>query len=358
MRRRLLGPTGVLVSELALGAMTFGKEADEPTAHALLDTYAEAGGTLVDLADVYQQGAAEEIVGRWLARRPQLREDLLLATKCRFPMGADPNAAGLSRRWVVRAAEASLRRLGVERVDLYQAHAWDPATPVEETLRAFDDLVRAGKVGAVGWSNTTGWQLQRAVLTARAAGLAPVVSLQAQYSLLVRETEWELLPLCLDEGLGVLPWGPLGQGWLTGKYRRDVRPEGATRLGEDPGRGVEGYDRRSGQQRTWAVVDAVRAVAAQLGASMGQVALRWLADRPGVTAPIVGARTVDQLRESLGAGGLRLDDDQRRRLDEASEPATPDYPYRLAQEMTADRQAPTRAGPMADTGSSSASTLL
>ena len=337
MRRRLLGRTGVLVSEFALGAMTFGKEADEGAAHTILDTYLEAGGNLVDTADVYQQGGSEEILGRWLAARPGLRDDVFVASKCRFPMGADPNEAGLSRRWVTRAVEASLRRLGVERIDLLQAHTWDPTTPVEETLRAFDDLVRAGKVGAIGWSNTTGWQLQRAVLAARSAGLAPVVSLQPQYSLLAREIEWELLPLCLDEGLAVLPWGPLGQGWLTGKYRREERPAGSTRLGEDPDRGVEAYDNRSVQERTWRVVEAVRSVADEAGASMGQVALRWTADRPGVTAPIVGARTAEQLQENLGAVGVQLSDEQRRRLDEASEPPLPDYPYRLLREFQGDR---------------------
>lgn len=336
MQLRPLGRTGALVSELALGTMTFGKEADEPTSHRLLDEFSAAGGTLVDTADVYQDGRSEEIIGSWLATRPAGARDVFLATKCRFPMHGDPTRAGLSRRWVTQAVDDSLRRLGVDHVDLFQAHAWDPLTPVGETLAALDDAVRAGKVRYVGFSNVTGWQLQRAVLEARHAGLAPVVSLQPQYSLLVREVEWELVPLCLDEGLAVLPWGPLGQGWLSGKYRADERPTGATRLGEDPDRGVEAYDKRA-TGRTWDIVAEVERVAQQHGVPMATVALRWLADRPGVTAPILGARTVEQLRANLGVTELRLDEADTAALDRVSAPPTPTYPYGLVAEMTEDR---------------------
>jgi aryl-alcohol dehydrogenase-like predicted oxidoreductase len=336
MRTRPLGRTGLIVSEFALGAMTFGKEADEPAAHMLLDRFTEAGGNFVDAADVYQAGAAEEIIGSWLDHRPGARDRLILATKCRFSMGADPNQAGLSRRWILRACEDSLRRLRTDHIDLYQAHAWDPLTPVEESLAAFDDLVRAGKVRSVGVSNFTGWQLQRAILLARQAGLSPVVSLQPQYSLLAREIEWELVPLSVDEGIAILPWSPLGQGWLTGKYSPAERPAGATRLGEDPNRGVEAYDRRN-TDRTWRTVEAVRQVAGELGATPAQVALCWVAGRPAVTAPIVGARTTAQLDDSLGAAGVRLDDAQRARLDEVSAPPTPDYPYGFIAEQISDR---------------------
>ena len=343
MRTRRLGRTGLIVSELALGAMTFGKEADEQTAHALLDRYADAGGNLVDAADVYQAGVAEEIIGRWLDRRPGARDNLVLATKCRFPMGPDPNQAGLTRRWILRACEDSLRRLRTDYIDLYQAHAWDPLTPIEESLAAFDDLVRAGKVRSVGVSNFTGWQLQRAILVARQAGLSPVISLQPQYNLLAREIEWELIPLCSDEGVAVLPWSPLGQGWLTGKYSPSERPAGATRLGEDPDRGVEAYDRRN-NDRTWRIVDAVKQVAAELDATPAQVALRWVADRPAVAAPIVGARTVRQLDDSLGAAALCLDAARRARLDEVSAPPTPDYPYGFINEQCAHRARFAQAG--------------
>ncbi len=336
MRTRSLGRSGLIVSEFALGAMTFGKEADEQTAHTLLDRYADAGGNFIDAADVYQAGAAEEIIGRWLDGRPGARDRLILATKCRFAMGPDPNQGGLTRRWIVRACEDSLRRLHTDHIDLYQAHCWDPLTPVEESLAAFDDLVRAGKVRSVGVSNFTGWQLQRALLLARHAGLSPVVSLQPQYSLLVREIEWELVPLCVDEGVAILPWSPLGQGWLTGKYSPEERPSGATRLGEDPNRGVEAYDRRN-TDRTWRIVEVVRQVAGELGATPAQVALRWVADRPAVVAPIVGARTVRQLDDSIGAASLRLDEAQRARLDEVSAPPTPDYPYRVIDDQCSDR---------------------
>ncbi|TJZ59313.1 aldo/keto reductase [Streptomyces piniterrae] len=328
MEYRTLGSSGCSVSTLALGTMTFGAESDEATAHAQLDRFTEAGGTLVDTADVYTAGASEEIVGRWLASRPaDIRDRVVLATKGRFPMGDGPNDVGLSRRRLARALDASLRRLRVETVDLYQVHAWDPLTPVEETLRFLDDAVRQGKIHYIGLSNFTGWQIQKTVDTADFRGLARPVTLQPQYSLLSREIEWEIVPACASEGLGLLPWSPLGGGWLTGKYRRDERPAGATRLGEDPGRGVEAYDRRAGIERTWAIVDEVRAVADERGISMAQVALAWLADRPAVTSVILGARTVEQLDDNLAAAGLRLSEAELTRLDKVSDPGAPDYPY-------------------------------
>lgn len=328
MEHRTLGASGCAVSTLALGTMTFGAETDEEGSHAQLDAFLEAGGNLVDTADVYSAGVSEQIVGRWLAARsPEVTDRVVLATKARFPTGDDPNDVGLSRRHLQRALEASLRRLGVHTVDLYQVHAFDPLTPLEETLTTLDDFVRAGKVRYVGLSNYTGWQVQKVVATAEALGVAVPVTLQPQYSLLVRELEWEVVPSCLDAGLGLLPWSPLGGGWLTGKYTRDQRPTGATRLGEDPDRGVEAYDRRGAQQRTWDVVDAVQRVAAGRGASMAQVALAWLADRPGVTSVILGARTTEQLADDLGAAGLHLSEEEARALDAASDPMAADYPY-------------------------------
>ena len=218
-------------------------------------------------------------------------------------MGAGPNAAGLSRKHLTDALDASLRRLGVDRVDLYQVHAYDPITPLDETLRFLDDAVRAGKIHYAGLSNFTGWQTQRAVDVAERLGLAPLVSLQPQYNLLAREIEWEVVPAAIANGLGLLPWSPLGGGWLTGKYTREERPTGATRLGENPERGVEAYDRRSSVERTWDVVDAVRTLAEARGVSMAQVALAWLVDRPGMTSVILGARTLEQLDDNLGAVG-------------------------------------------------------
>lgn len=328
MEHRLLGRSGCAVSTLALGTMTFGSETDEAGARSQLDAFVTAGGNLVDTADVYSAGVSEEIIGRWLASSgSEVRDGIVLATKGRFSTRPDPNDVGLSRRHLQRALEGSLRRLGVDCIDLYQVHAWDPLTPLEETFGALDDMVRAGKVRYVGLSNFTGWQVQKAVGIARERRLAVPVTLQPQYNLLVREPEWELVPACLDGGLGLLPWSPLGGGWLTGKYQRDTPPVGATRLGEDPERGVEAYSRRSTLQRTWEVVDAVRDVANKRGVSMAQVALAWLVDRPGVTSVILGARTLEQLEDNLSAAELHLDPAETAVLDAASDPGPADYPY-------------------------------
>jgi aryl-alcohol dehydrogenase-like predicted oxidoreductase len=323
----MLGATGAVVSALALGTMTFGTETDEVGAHAQLDRYLEAGGNLIDTADVYSGGVSEQIIGRWLAARAGMREQVVLATKGRFATGGQPNDVGLSRRHLGAALDSSLRRLGVDAVDLYQLHSFDPLTPIEETLRFLDDAVRAGKIHYVGLSNFTGWQLQKAVDLAEFRGLARPATLQPQYSLLVREIEWEIVPAARSAGLGLLPWSPLGGGWLTGKYVRERQPTGATRLGENPDRGVEAYARRARVERTWDVVDAVRDIAARRGASMAQVALAWLAARPAVTSVILGARTVEQLDDNLAAAGLYLTPDETRRLDEVSDPAAADYPY-------------------------------
>ena len=328
MEYRTLGSSGMAVSTYALGTMTFGKETDEAGSHAQLDQFLEAGGTLVDTADVYTAGASEEIVGRWLDDRPDdVTGRVVLATKARFAMGDDANDVGLSRRHLARALDASLTRLRVDCIDLYQVHAWDPHTPIEETLGFFDDVVRAGKVRYAGLSNFTGWQVQKAVDVAEARRLPRPVTLQPQYNLLAREVEWEIVPACVENGLGLLPWSPLGGGWLTGKYTRDQQPSGATRLGEDPGRGVEAYDKRAASERTWAVVDAVQGVAEARGGSMAAVALAWLHDRPAVSSVILGARTTDQLTANLAAAGLHLSPEEVARLDAASDPAPADYPY-------------------------------
>jgi aryl-alcohol dehydrogenase-like predicted oxidoreductase len=328
MEYRTLGASGAVVSTFALGTMTFGREADEAESHAQLDAFVEAGGTFIDTADVYAGGMSEEIIGRWLAKRPEdVRSQVVLATKGRFGMGPGPNDLGTSRRHLRNALDASLGRLGVDHVDLYQLHAWDPVTPLEETLRFLDDAVQAGKIAYPGLSNFTGWQIQKACDLLDRRGWAPLVTLQPQYNLLVREIEWEIVPACLENGLGLLPWSPLGGGWLTGKYDRDVRPTGATRLGEDPERGVEAYERRSRVERTWDVVETVRSVAEGRGASMAQVALAWLNDRPAVTSVILGARTLTQLADNLGAAGLHLSVEETSQLDAASDPQPADYPY-------------------------------
>jgi aryl-alcohol dehydrogenase-like predicted oxidoreductase len=315
------------VSRLALGTMTWGRDTDEDEAAMQLTAFVDAGGTLVDTADVYSGGVSEEIIGRWFADRPaDVTERVVLATKGRFGMADEPNGLGLSRRHLTRALDDSLRRLGVDRVDLYQVHAYDPWTPLEETVRTLDDFVRAGKISYWGLSNFTGWQLTKIVAVAEALGASRPVTLQPQYSLIVREVEWEIVPAAQDAGLGLLPWSPLGGGYLSGKYRRGERPTGDTRLGDNPERGMEAWDRR-GTDRTWRIVDALTEVAEGRDASMAAVALAWLTDRPGVTSTILGARTVEQLRANLEAADLHLTLEEIAALDVASDLGASDYPY-------------------------------
>lgn len=324
MEHRTLGTSDLSLSVFGLGTMTFGAEADEPTSHAILDRFVEAGGTFIDTADVYTRGASEQIIGSWLAARGGTN-GLTIATKARFPMSDDPADRGAGRDYLRRAVDASLNRLGVDVIDLYQVHAWDPDTPLEETLQTLDELVTAGKVRWAGVSNYTAWQLQRAVLTARYEGWTPVVSLQPKYSLLSRDIELEILPLCLEENLGLLPWSPLGGGWLTGKYTHE-RPTGATRLGENPARGIEAYDLRN-TDRTWAILDVVRAVATAREATMSQVALNWVRGRPGVTSVLLGARTVEQLSDNLAALDWELNEHEVSSLNEVTAPGIPIYPH-------------------------------
>jgi aryl-alcohol dehydrogenase-like predicted oxidoreductase len=334
MQYRTLGTSGTVVATFALGTMTFGDEAGEEDSHAILDDYVAAGGNFIDTADVYSSGVSEEIIGRWLAARPGARDSVVLATKGRFPMGGGPNDVGTSRRRLSRALDNSLRRLGVEQIDLYQVHAWDPITPLEETLRFLQDAVSSGKIAYYGFSNFLGWQLTKAVHVARANGWNAPVTLQPQYNLLVREIESEIVPAAVDAGVGLLPWSPLGGGWLSGKYKRDQAPTGLTRLGENPGRGMEAWEARNADPRTWEIIGAVEEIAGRYGASPSQVALSWLADQPAVTSVILGARTRDQLADNLSAAELRLTEGELLRLSEVSRPRVGVYPYGLlAQEQ-------------------------
>jgi aryl-alcohol dehydrogenase-like predicted oxidoreductase len=330
MEYRLLGNSGTVVSSLTLGTMTFGSEADEPTSHAIIDAFVAAGGTFLDTADVYSGNESERIIGRWLQAHPTEAQQVVLATKGRFPQGDGPNDHGTSRRHLRVALDASLERLGVDHVDLYQMHAWDALTPIEETLRFLDDAVSAGKIGTYGFSNYLGYQVTKAVYEARLHGWAPPVTLQPQYNLLVRDIEHEVVPACLDAGIGLLPWSPLAGGWLSGKYQRDEAPTGSTRLGEDPKRGMEAWEARNADERTWQVLDAVSAVAEAHGASKSQVALAWLLARPAVTSVILGVRTTDQLADNLGAADLVLDEAELQSLTDASTPRVDDYPYGTA----------------------------
>lgn len=327
MEYRLLGRSGCVVSRFALGALTFGNETDETGAFAQLDRFSELGGNLVDTADVYAEGRSEQIIGRWLASRPGARDRTVLATKGRFPTSADPNGHGLSRRHLSAALDASLRRLGVDAVDLYQLHGRDPLTPLEETIRFLDDAVRAGKIRYWGLSNFTAWQMQKAVDIADALRLYRPVAVQPQYSLLARAIEWEIIPASEDAGLAVLPWSPLASGWLTGKYRRDQQPPAGSRLTDNRDKGMEIWNQRGDSDRTWDVVEAVGAIAGEHGGSSAQVALAWLLARPAVTSVILGARTLEQLEDNLAAASITLTPEQLARLDDASDPQAPDYPY-------------------------------
>lgn len=327
MDYRRLGNSGAVVTSYCLGTMTFGSEADEATSHRLLDDYFAAGGNFIDTADVYSNGVSEEIIGRWLKTRPGEAGTAVVATKGRFPVVGGPNNIGLSRRHLATALEDSLRRLGVEHVDLYQMHAWDALTPLEETLRFLDDAVRAGKIAYYGFSNYLGWQVTKAAQIARFMGYPAPVTLQPHYNLIVRDIEFEVVPACRDAGMGLMPWSPLGGGWLTGKYKRDTAPTGATRLGENPNRGQELYGPRNASERVWAIIDALEKVAKGRGVSMAEVALSWLNERPAVTSVILGARTVEQLSQNLKADGLTLSADEVRALDGASAPVIGDYPY-------------------------------
>jgi aryl-alcohol dehydrogenase-like predicted oxidoreductase len=325
MNYRFMGRTGLKVSEICLGAMTFGRETSEADSYAILDRFVEVGGNFIDTADVYSRGISEEIVGRWLAQ--QRRDDLVIATKVRFPMGEGPNDVGLSRKHILSGVEASLRRLQTDYIDLYQVHAWDGVTPLEETLSTLDTLVRSDKVRYIGVSNYTGWQLQKAIDLSRANGWEAYTCLQPQYNLLARTTEWEVIPVCLNEGLGVIPWSPLRGGWLSGKYRRGMTaPPAGTRVEKAEQEGWGEAWSRYNNEFTWGVIDALLAVAEETGKSPAQVAINWLLQMPGVTAPIIGARTMQQLEDNLGSAGWALTAEQMQKLNKASEPELV-YPY-------------------------------
>jgi aryl-alcohol dehydrogenase-like predicted oxidoreductase len=324
VEQRFLGRTGLKVSELCLGTMTFGGDTDEVTACRMLDAFVANGGTFIDTADGYADGRSEEILGRWLTGRS--RDDLVIATKVFHRTGPGPNDRGLGRKHLITAVEASLRRLRTDYLDLYQAHVFDESTPLEETLSTLDDLVRDGKVRYLGASSFTGWQLQKSIDLARQGGREAYACLQPLYNLVDRDAEWEHVPLCLAEGLGLIAWSPLRMGLLTGRYRRGM-------TGPLPGSRIERLDAGGGDawtryatESTWRVLDTLDKVAAETGRTVAQVALRWLLQRPGVTAPIIGARTVEHFEDNLGAAGWLLDDDHVAALTAASDRPLP-YPY-------------------------------
>lgn len=336
MKTRFLGYTGVRVSELCFGAMTFGgkgywtgigqvqqKEADELVSMAI-----DGGVNFFDTADVYSEGLSEQILGKALGTR---RKDIILATKVRGRTGSGPNNIGLSRKHILDSCDASLVRLGTDYVDLYQVHSFDPKTPLEETLRALDTLVRQGKVRYIGVSNFTGWQLMKALAISEKQNLERFVTLQALYSLIARDLENELVPLSLDQKLGILPWSPLGGGFLTGKYRRGkARPQGARRT--DPTNQFLQYDEEKG----FDIVDELEKIANNHGATITQAALNYLLRKPGVTSVIIGAKTKEQLNDNLKTTDWEMTPEEVARLDELSNPPRV-YPYWMLTRMSQDR---------------------
>ena len=323
-----LGRTGLQLSRLCLGTMTFGYQCDEPTSIAILDAAADAGITFLDTADVYPLGGGldtvgrtEEIIGRWLVGR---RDSVVLATKCVGRMGPQPWQQGASRRHILDAIEGSLRRLGTDYIDVYQMHSLDPNVSHDETLGALDQLVRDGKVRYIGCSNYLASQLARAIGRSETLGLARFDSVQPRYNLLYRNCERELFPLCLDDGVGVIPYNPLAGGFLTGKHRPGAPTEG-TRF--TLGTAAQNYQQRYWNERDFATVEALRKVAAEAGISLAQLAVAWCLAQPSITSPIIGASRPDQLAEPVAALDRRLDTDVLEQLDEL----TTDYRHHPAQ---------------------------
>ena len=314
-----LGKTGLKVSRLCLGTMTFGLQCDEATSFAIMDRAAEGGISFFDTADAYPlggdqdiRGRTEEIIGRWLKGK---RDDFIIATKCFVPMGARPFQAGSSRRHVMNAVDASLRRLGTDYIDLYQLHGYDPTTPVDETLEALDQLVKSGKVRYIGCSNWLAYQLARAIGRSEAKDLAVFASVQPRYNLLFREFERELFPLCLDEGIGVIPYNPIAGGMLSGKHDRSKAPETDTRFGYQNYAGVM-YRERYWKDPVFDTVDALQAAANQAGMPLPTLAVAWVLANPAITSPIVGASRPEQLDATLKAVDIKLDETTLTRLDE------------------------------------------
>ncbi|HKT04221.1 MAG TPA: aldo/keto reductase [Rugosimonospora sp.] len=336
MEYRELGRSGLRVSVLTMGTMTFGGtgpfanvgSTDVDEARRQIDRCLDAGVNLIDTADVYSGGLSEEIVGAALKGR---RDEVLVATKVRMAMGPGPNDAGLSRHHILSGCEASLRRLGTDRIDLYQVHEWDGVTPLVETLEALDLLVRSGKVRYVGVSNYAGWQLLKALGTADLHGFPRFVSQQIYYSLQARDAEYELIPAAVDQGLGVLVWSPLAGGLLSGRYRRDGRPDGGSRQLTDWNEPPV-YD----QERLYDTVDALLAIGAERGVSAARVALAYLLGKAAVTSLVIGARTAEQLDDNLAAADLVLGDEERERLDRVSAPPLL-YPYWHQAKTAGDR---------------------
>lgn len=335
MRYVFLGNSGLKVSNVCMGAMTFGRETTEADSFRMLDEFHTAGGNFIDTANVYSRGISEEIVGKWLKNHK--RDDWVVATKVRFSMGSGPNDRGLSRKHILAQVDASLSRLQSDYIDLYQLHCEDPNTPLEESLGTLNDLVKAGKIRYIGASNFTPSVLQKALDTSRNGALEAFISLQAKYNLLTRSSEWELLPLCEREKLSFLVWGPLLGGWLSGRYTRGMEaPPAHSRVHAAEKEGwVESW-KNYNTEHTWRVIDALLELAGETGHSPAQVALNWLLQKSDTVIPIIGARKIEHLRDNLGTMEWSLSAEQMRTLDEASEIPLP-YPYEMVQKNCCSR---------------------
>ena len=339
MEYRQLGRSGLRVSSLTLGTMTFGGQGgfravgstDADGARRQIDMCLDAGVNLIDTADVYSGGVSEELVGKAIQGR---RDGLLLSTKVRMSMGSGPNDAGLSRHHIISGCEDSLRRLGTDHIDIYHVHEWDGQTPLEETMQALDALVQAGKVRYLAASNFAGWQLMKALAVAGSHGYQRFAAEQIYYSLESRDAEYELVPLALDQGLGILVWSPLAGGLMSGKFRRDrSKPEGSRHL--------SGWDEPPvrDEEKLYDTIDILVDIAGSHGTSPAQVALAYLLAKPGVTTVVIGARTDEQLRDNLGAADLRLSDEEFSALDKVSAPALV-YPHWHQLKTARDRLGP------------------
>ena len=312
MKFKNLGKTGLRVSELCLGTMIFGGKVDEATSLRIINRAIEVGINFIDTANNYERGRSEEIVGKAIQG---IRDDLIVATKVESVTGPGPNEYGLSRKNIIHAVESSLKRLGTDYVDLYQVHHMDPMTPLKETLTTLNDLVRSGKVRYIGCSNYASWYLEKALGISEAGGLEAFVTVQPRYNIVDREAEYELLPLCAEEGIGVIPYSPLAGGLLTGKYQRGKNPPPGSRGGESP----EWMDRRL-TQRNQAILQELEMISAETGFPINQVSLGWLMANPLVTAPIIGASSPEQLESNVEVVNHIVPQEALRRIDKVSKP--------------------------------------
>ncbi|WP_096199472.1 aldo/keto reductase [Bacillus sp. FJAT-45350] len=326
MEYRKLGKSGIVVSELCLGTMTFGRGTSEDESIAIVDRFLEDGGNFIDTADVYARGTSEEYVGKAIKGK---RSEVIVATKVRMKVGVHPNANGYSRKRVLEGVEASLKRLDTDYIDLYQLHVWDNLTPIEETLRTLDDLITSGKVRYIGCCNFLAWQLMKSLSYSERQKYAKFITVQPQYNLLHREIERELLSLCKEEDIAVIPWAPLAGGFLTGKYEGYELPsEGRFSLGWT---GEYGWENIA-LERHFHILNKVKEIASEIGKTPAQVALNWVLNKECVTSPIFGPRTMEQYEENIGAIGWKLSEEHFNKLDEIS--ALPsEYPERFIEKF-------------------------